>query len=150
MKLTILFAAIVATATATAAQTFPYDLDGSRNDLAVTDFLRLFRLDDHLRYFGTDTVSVEVYFEEKTFTQYPSGSNLTYSGRCIRTVFLLATTAAGAYQCPVTRQDGTYHVIFFRGNCFVETVLDMLPDGTSSQSSSAWGGCARPRRTKRT
>ncbi len=131
------------------AQTFPYDLDERGKEDTVTHAYRLRSFSDHVQVFGFDTVTVEVYFEQRITAKVSGNSPMAFVSKCSSTSLLHTTAAAGSYIYPTNRRDGRYLLYFFRNGCYVETSIDCLPDGTSSHSHQIWGNCRPPKKITR-
>ncbi|MCF8245523.1 MAG: hypothetical protein K9J37_13615 [Saprospiraceae bacterium] len=131
------------------AQSFPHDLDERERMDTVTTIYHLHNFSDHLRTFAQDTVTVEVYFEQRKTTKMPDSSLMAYKSECVQTSLLKSTRTAGSFFYPITRKNGRYILYFFRNGCFVESSLDSLPDGTTSQFFRVWGNCKPPLKTTR-
>jgi hypothetical protein len=145
----LLYCCSAMTPTSVSGQTFPYDLDERESVDTATATLRLHRFSDHLITFGLDTVTVEVYFEQRKTTKMPENSIMAYRSECVQTLLLHTSIAAGSYFYPTTRKDGRYILYFFRNGCFVESSFDTLPDGTTSTFFGVWGKCGPPEKTTR-
>ena len=134
---------------AMSAQTFPYDIDARGKQDTISTIYHLHRYSDHLQVFGLDTVTVEVYFEQRKYTKRPDSSLMSYRSECGQTFLLDKSIAAGSYIYPITRKDGRYILYFFRNGCFVQSNLETLPDDTMSVFFRIWGDCQPPKMTTR-
>ena len=127
-------------------QLFPYDkihLD----DLSASDQLNIVTFNGHLPFFGSDTVTLEIYFDP--MVEIPPANGWAFKVKCLETWFLGKQNLSGSLTFPVS-QVGHYQFITYQDGCFINQYFNLLPGGEPPyQGIQIWGKCRpKPKESK--
>lgn len=124
-----------------AGQLFPFDRRHDGSCITADSLLIVTRIDEHLKFFGKDSLTLEIYFDE--MTQVPAPPGWAYTLRCVETFFVEKKRVAGPLLFPLCR-GRKYTFLFYRDGCCLELTAMQELNGITSISIRHFGRCPPP------